>query len=274
MALTTLQRRICRVLAEQRKASGESYVAGGGALNELLAGRRRSRDVDLFHDTQAALAASWARDRDSLTAAGLGVEVLRERPSFVEARVRGDGEAALVEWTHDSAFRFFPLLEHADLGLTLHPFDLATNKLLALVGRREVRDWIDVVHCHEALQPLGYLAWAAAGKDPGFGPALLLEEASRAARYTQGEIDTLEFDGAPPDAGELSRRWHRAVAEAREIVAGLPAERAGTCVLAGDGRLFTASPTALAEQLASGQVHFHAGRIQGAFPEVRGGGVP
>jgi len=29
MALTTLQRRICLLLAEQRKRGGESYVAGG-----------------------------------------------------------------------------------------------------------------------------------------------------------------------------------------------------------------------------------------------------
>jgi hypothetical protein len=27
------------------------------------------------------------------------------------------------------------LVEHDGLGLTLHPFDLATNKVLALVGR-------------------------------------------------------------------------------------------------------------------------------------------
>jgi hypothetical protein len=34
MALTALQQRICRILAEARKRSGESYVAGGVALNE------------------------------------------------------------------------------------------------------------------------------------------------------------------------------------------------------------------------------------------------
>jgi hypothetical protein len=28
-------------------------------------------------------------------------------------------------------------VRHDELGLTLHPFDLATNKLLALVGRGE-----------------------------------------------------------------------------------------------------------------------------------------
>ena len=51
-----------------------------------------------------------------------------------------DRESVLLQWVKDSAFRFFPLVEHADFGLTLHPFDLATNKVLALVGRLEVRD--------------------------------------------------------------------------------------------------------------------------------------
>jgi hypothetical protein len=61
----------------------------------------------------------------------------------------GDATATvLVQWARDSAFRFFPLVEHDIFGLTLHPFDLATNKLLALVGRREARDWIDIVECH------------------------------------------------------------------------------------------------------------------------------
>jgi hypothetical protein len=43
-----------------------------------------------------------------------------------------------------------------------------TNKLLALVGRVEVRDWIDIIESSERIQPLGYLAWAACGKDPGY----------------------------------------------------------------------------------------------------------
>lgn len=46
--------------------------------------------------------------------------------------------------TADSALRFFPLQEHAELGLTLHAFDLATNKVLALVGRLEVLCVLDI----------------------------------------------------------------------------------------------------------------------------------
>lgn len=43
MALTGIQRTICRLIAANRIASGESYVAGGVALNELLGGARISR---------------------------------------------------------------------------------------------------------------------------------------------------------------------------------------------------------------------------------------
>jgi hypothetical protein len=63
MGLTELQRAICRLLAAQRIASGESYIAGGVALNVLLGTERLSRDIDLFHDTEAAVDATWRRDR-------------------------------------------------------------------------------------------------------------------------------------------------------------------------------------------------------------------
>lgn len=268
MALTAIQRRVCRLLAEERKRSGESYVAGGGALNEHLGGTRRSRDVDLFHDTEAALVATWARDRETLRAAGLEVETIREAPAFVEVHVRDGSETVLVQWTQDSAYRFFPLVEHETLGLTLHPFDLATNKVLALAGRREARDWIDAVQCHDKLQPLGYLAWAAAGKDPGLGPLAIVEEAAR-TRYTAAEIEGLDFDGPTPEVAGLSVRWHQAVVEARELVRALPAEHAGRCVLDQLGALQKAPPQELARELKAGHVAFHEGRIGGAFPELR-----
>ncbi|NQT83092.1 hypothetical protein HQ563_08715 [bacterium] len=54
-------------------------------------------------------------------------------------------DSVLIQWTRDSAYRFFPLVQHEEFGLVLHPFDLATNKTLALVGRLEVRDWIDLI---------------------------------------------------------------------------------------------------------------------------------
>lgn len=269
MALTNLQRHVCRLLAGNRIASGESYVAGGAALNELLATARVSRDLDLFHDTTEALDASWQADQALLEGAGYGLRVLRERPGFVEAEVSDGSDRVRLEWARDSAFRFFPLLENEELGLTLHPFDLATNKVLALVGRLEVRDWVDVISSDAHVQPLGYLAWAAAGKDPGFGPSAIIESAARSGRYSGEEVNQLAFSGPPPDAGGLARTWHAMLATARAVVAILPPDQAGTCVLDAEGSLLRAGPAELRSLLDGGQVTFHRGSIRGAWPQLQ-----
>jgi len=268
MALTELQRAVCRLIARNRIASGESYVAGGAALNELIAAPRISRDIDLFHDTAEALQASWAADRRLLGGEGFRVRPVRELPSFVEAEVDGLGDRVRMEWVRDSAYRFFPLVQHDELGLTLHPFDLAANKVLALVGRLEVRDWVDVIESDDRVQPLGYLAWAACGKDPGFSPSAILEHASRSGRYSAVEVGQLAFAGEPPDAAALSRRWRALLEEARRIVDTLPADRAGTCVLAADGSLCRVAASGLAEALGGNSVRFHPGRIRGALPRL------
>ena len=122
MALTEFQRDVCRRLAQNRIAAGEAYLAGGATLNELIATPRISRDVDLFHDSEEALAATWDADRRLLEASRFSVTVLRERPVFVEARVAQGDESVLLQWVRDSAYRFFPLVEHEELGLVLHPF--------------------------------------------------------------------------------------------------------------------------------------------------------
>jgi hypothetical protein len=269
MALTPLQRDICRLLAERRRATGESYVAGGAALQEALRTARLSRDIDIFHDTAEAVAAAWDEDRRTLGEAGYEVEVLRERRDYVEARISRDGTAVLVEWARDSAFRFFPLVEHSDFGLTLHPFDLAANKVLALVGRLEVRDWVDVIECADRLQPLGLLAWAACGKDPGFSPQAILAQAARGARYSAEEVDSLAFAGERPSAADLSRRWHAHLNAANEILPLLPPDSAGHAVLTREGEIFNGDSAALSQAVTAGTLLFHKGRIRGAFPQVR-----
>ena len=108
MALTRFQRDVCRLLADARLGSGESYVAGGAALNELLGAPRLSRDIDLFHDTEAALAASWAADRGSLESAGYRLSVVRERPTFVEAEVRRGDDSVVIQWAQRQRLPLLP----------------------------------------------------------------------------------------------------------------------------------------------------------------------
>jgi hypothetical protein len=175
----------------------------------------------------------------------------------------------LIEWVYDSAFRFFPLVEHEELGLTLHPFDLATNKVLGLIGRLEVRDWLDAIARDQRLQPLGYLAWAACGKDPGFSPLGVIDHARRSSHYSSEEISSLAFDGPTPDAAELSRTWSRALDTAQSLISRLPAAHAGEAVLTSQGQLFRGQVDDLERGLAAGEVVFHAGRLGGALPQIR-----
>lgn len=269
MALTEFQRAICRLIADNRIASGESYVGGGVALNELIGAPRVSRDIDLFHDTEEALDATWQADRRLLEAAGHAIRVLRERPSFIEVEVSAQGTTCLLQWVRDSAYRFFPLVRHEDFGLTLHAFDLATNKLLALIGRSVVRDWVDTIECHDRLQPLGYLAWAACGKDPGFNPSSILEHAAATARYSASEVQKLAFSGPPPEASALSRRWHQMLEGAGAVITRLPAEQVGKCVLTREGDLCKAEPGDIDSLVSTQRVRFHEGRIRGALPQLK-----
>ena len=269
MAVTEFQRAVCRTIASSRIASGESYVAGGVALNDALGASRLSQDVDVFHDAAEAVAQSYEQDRANLEVAGFHCELMINRTTFIECKVSKSSMAVVVQWVQDSAFRFFPLQTHPDFGLTLHPFDLATNKVLALVGRLEVRDWIYINECNQKLQPLGYLAWAAAVKDPGLSPVLILDQAHRSGRYTQLEIDSLAFDSNIPDAGELGRRWKALLKEAEIITTQLPPNEVGNCILNLDGTLVTEPSTELPALVASGKVRFHTGTLRGSYPTVR-----
>lgn len=103
---------------------------------------------------------------------GYSVEVLRILASFVET-----------------------------FGLTLHPFDLATNNVMA--GRLEGARMDRRYQLSPAVTEPGYLFWAACSKDPGFSPASLLNESRRRSHYSAEEISQLSFSGPTPDAAAL-----------------------------------------------------------------------
>ena len=55
MSVTEFQREVCALIAGNRISSGESYVAGGIALNDIIGAPRLSKDIDVFHDALEAL---------------------------------------------------------------------------------------------------------------------------------------------------------------------------------------------------------------------------
>lgn len=266
MALTAFQRGVCKLIAANRVKSGESYVAGGVALSELTRTSRLSQDIDLFHDTREALVNSWLADRRELDKNGYTTTIIREMTAFIEAEVAHEGQSVRMQWSCDSAFRFFPLIEHPDFGLALSPFDLATNKVLALVGRAEVRDWIDALVCHKEIQALGYLIWACVGKDPGLNPGFILNEARRTSHYTPEDIVGLSFEGIPPNLADLSVKWRLASQQSQMVIDLLPEDHVGECVLDQKGALFRGEPVELKQALENDSLQFHKGHIRGAMP--------
>ena len=77
---------------------------------------------------------------------------------------------------------------------------------------------------------LGALAWAAAGKDEGLNPRLILDLADRFARYRQVDIDALHL-AKPLRLSELKAQWSAAIQDGRSLVERLPVEEIGCLYL-------------------------------------------
>ena len=100
-------------------------------------------------------------------------------------------------------------------GWLLHPVDLAINKVLALVGRDEPRDFVDILFINARVLPLGAVCWAAAGKDHGFTPLSLPELLKRRGRYRPEEFARLDL-AEPFDLIAAKTEWLAALDSACE----------------------------------------------------------
>jgi hypothetical protein len=224
MPLTPFQERLAQMLAADR--SPDSYLAGGAALHIAPSSERFSNDLDYFHDSVERVASAFAADQSRLEAGSFTLEVALRQPGLVRAVVSKGGDATKIEWAHDAPWRFLPALPHPLAGYVLHPIDLAVNKLLALVGRDEPRDFLDIMFAHRSILSLGALCWAACGKDPGFTPTLLLGLLRRRGRNRPEEIARLKLR-EQPNLTEVKQEWLGALDQAEALLARLPPEQLG-----------------------------------------------
>jgi hypothetical protein len=260
--LTAYQQALLAHLTRDR--TGDSYLAGGAALHFAPNTTRYSDDLDLFHDSLEQTAAAFAADRDRLQHAGYAVTVELSQPGFIRATVSQGRDATRVDWAHDSAWRFLPLVRDALGGLLLHPVDLAVNKTLTLAGRDEVRDFVDIMFCDENILPLGALAWAAAGKDPGFTPRSLLELLKRRGRYHPQDFERLNL-AKPFNLQEAKSRWLAALDTAEKFVGMAPPDDAGSLYWLPAGMTFV-MPTE--NQISQKEVLPHFGAPGGIVPRL------
>lgn len=150
-------------------------LAGGYAVQAHGFLDRPSTDVDLFAAANSDFNFSAAVDSvlSAFKQDGLLAEPEIHNISFARLIVRSDTEIAKVELGVD--WRQSDPVQLA-IGPVLHPDDAVANKVCALFGRAEVRDYVDV----NAILASGRytqkeLLALAARNDPGFDPLWFAE---------------------------------------------------------------------------------------------------
>jgi len=229
-ALSSFQDRVLRLLAVNQ--SEESHLAGGASI-ALREGALRGTDgLDYFHDKSEFVQAAFRKDAETLTAAGISLDVRLQSPGFIRAvaseprsSASVDSGQTKIEWVYDSAWRFLPIQPHPVAGFVLHPVDVAINKVLACVGRDEARDMLDLVFFNQTHLPLGSMVWAAVAKDQGWTPEGIIDVLGR-KRLGPDEIQRLKLI-EPASIYQLKQDWLVALAEAKAFVSYAPKETVG-----------------------------------------------
>jgi nucleotidyltransferase AbiEii toxin of type IV toxin-antitoxin system len=202
--LSDLQRRVAAVLAKL-PASSEFVLAGGGALIAHGDVNRLTRDLDFFTVEPARVNELLPEFEAALRAAGWDVIEEKVAVGFARLVVVDGDERTGVDLATDA--RLLPV-EPSEFGPLLSTEELAVDKVLAVFGRAEARDFVDLA----ALEPrfgLEHLCQLAAAKDAGFQRSVLLEMLGRFDRLPRDEFD-VDDDGFESIV-EIVRRWSSAL---------------------------------------------------------------
>ena len=182
-------------------------LAGGAAL--IIRGDvdRSTRDLDFF-----GLAAD---DVDRLAPvvmlalldAGLEVRTVQENPGFVRLEISSSSDTTELDLAADA--RILPA-EHGSLVPTLAGEELATDKVLAVFGRAEARDFVDL-RAVESRYGLRRLCERATEKDPGFSIEVFNDMLNRFSRLRRDEFEL--DNSAFADLRNVVGEWRHRVLE-------------------------------------------------------------
>ncbi len=119
-------------------------LTGGGALVGYHLHHRSSDDIDLF--TKPPVTLEDGRLALDAAAAALGAtsQSLRSSPEFQRTLVQRGEESAVVDLVVDRAPDVDAAVDGPD-GIRMHSVrEIADNKVCALIGRGEIRDFVDL----------------------------------------------------------------------------------------------------------------------------------
>lgn len=147
------------------------YFTGGTALAEFYLQHRYSDDLDIFTRERRDIRADYLDVKRSLAAKAIEVSTELELDDFVRFFVSGTGEIGSglkVELCRDAGAQM-SVAETID-GITVDSFeDIAVNKVRALYGRSEIKDFVDLFFIlRESKFTLDYLVGRAKEKEADF----------------------------------------------------------------------------------------------------------
>jgi hypothetical protein len=200
--LSPLQREVARIVALLPEGEGFA-LAGGAALIARGIVDRGTRDLDFFSTVPDDVDRVLPVLEAALVDAGLEVERRQVAPGFARLIVRRGTDRTEVDLGSDA--RLLPAEDTPD-GVLLASEELAIDKVLALFGRAEARDFVDVFALERTFALDGILQLAAQ-KDPGFDRNVLREMLGRFRRLPRDEFEL--GDRAFADLGAAVERWVR-----------------------------------------------------------------
>ena len=181
--LTPLQQHIATIIGGLPEADGFA-LAGGAALIARGDVDRGTRDLDFFGLSRLAVDQLVPAVEQALRDADLQVERVIDNHGFARLIVADRAERTEVDLASDA--RLFPV-EQGPGYSTLAGEELAVDKLLAVFGRAEARDLVDLM----AVEPrygLDHLIELASEKDRGFDPAVFAEMTGNFTRLRRDEF--------------------------------------------------------------------------------------
>lgn len=194
--LNELQQRVARLMSGL-PAADDFALAGGAALIVYGLVDRSTRDLDYFATGSDAVAGVVPALETALQRDGLQVTRRRDAPGFVRLQVTDETQQSIVvDLAYDA--RLLPP-QASQLGSALHPDELAADKVLALYGRAEGRDFHDVAALADRY-PTERLLELAAAKDRGFDRRRFIEMLASIQRLRAADFPD------PQRADEL-RAW-------------------------------------------------------------------
>jgi len=201
--LTPLQEQVASIIAGLAEAENFA-LAGGAALIVRGDVRRQTRDLDFFGLTLADVDRLVPAVDRALQEAGLVVRHVQVSAGFARLIVESRDDSTELDLGADA--RLFPA-EPAHPAPTLSGEELAVDKVLAVFGRAEARDFVDLAAV-EARYGLDRLFELPAQKDHGFTPEMFAEMAGRFSRLRPDEfgLDSEQYERLDRKVGEWQKR--------------------------------------------------------------------